>query len=194
MSRRFIKMRILRCAAASGLCLALALSMMACGSNNTNDTTESPENNETVEVSADALIASGDESSDATSDAADEYSVEEIVSGDDPGMDAGSVGVKKKINKALKKLLKSVNSKVQPGTAGSSITAQELAESFITWGKATKSKNSVIKDTVSNYLSSLSKSDKAAFLEKLTVVDEQYQAMGTTVKKVEVVMNKAGIR
>ena len=193
--------------------LVVCVSLAACGSTGASDDATG---NASEAGSADASVLYEGDSVEADIDVAgsvsmegentlaesdtdgevDEYSEEEYAD-ETSDMDAATVGTKTKINTSLKKLLNTINNNVRTGTAGSSLVAEEYAESLIKWGKKTKSSNKVVKNTVSAFLSTLSSSEKSEFIEKLSLVDEYYMEIMEESKyltKVETVIESAGVR
>ena len=174
----------------ASLALTLVIGISACGSSSNTADNASSQNETATESDS---ISDSTQVSDSLSD--DDYSKEIYLSEDNDNTYVGSVSAKTAVNESLYNQLKKINASIQVGAAGSTIAAEGCANALINWGKKTTSSKSVIENTVESFMDELTKADKKIFKEQLTMVDESYKELSSnTIKNVEYVMKKAGIR
>ncbi len=113
-------------------------------------------------------------------------------------------------------ILDVINEEVEPGTAGSSLRAVQVAVKLLDWGANTGLDTEEIRQATVNWLADKGNDDQAAFAQKLELVDDAYNRLreGNTrelldeagcqdtevfwgsdpVEPIETVMDAAGLR
>ncbi len=70
----------------------------------------------------------------------------------------------------LQPLLSAIRTRMQPGTAGSSLTAQQLAVQLLDWSMQTGAGRSQVRAAVGEYLESLDESERSEFAQQMGAV------------------------